>query len=204
MPAKDGKCIVIIRVEDGRLFKLERAFKDIFSRHCAPHGKLPLGSIVLVGSLSHLAHYGLESYAFDLIKTLSAVGGLVGGDVGIVHYVPVPLGGIEDGATLRALFDLDSWIRGTCLNPGAQLGGRARLSGKSCRVLGRVVNMLTIVGVSTTSPAAWQTQGKKSSSRLQSVPPYRSDWVPWGKGKKKNWLGQSLSRWFCTMGLGWM
>jgi hypothetical protein len=79
MPAKDGKCVVVIRVEDGRLFELERAFKDIFSSHCAPHDKLPLGSIVLVGSLSHLARYGLESYTCDLNKTLFAVGGLVGG-----------------------------------------------------------------------------------------------------------------------------
>jgi hypothetical protein len=52
LPAKEGKCLVIIRVEDGRLFELERAFKDVFISHCAPHGKLPLGSIVLVGSLS--------------------------------------------------------------------------------------------------------------------------------------------------------
>jgi hypothetical protein len=32
-----------------------------------------------VGSLSHLARYGLESYTCDLGKTLSTVGGLVGG-----------------------------------------------------------------------------------------------------------------------------
>jgi hypothetical protein len=54
---------------------------------------------------------------------LSAVSGLVGVGVGVVPYVPVPLGGIEDGVTICALFDLDSWILGTCLNPGAQLGG---------------------------------------------------------------------------------
>ncbi len=106
---------------------------------------------MLVGSLSHLARYGLESYTFDLIKTLSAVGGLVGGGVGVVHYVPVPLGGIEDGATLRALFDLDSWIRGTCLNPGAQLVGArevfwkivsgAGVGGERARDCGRVYHL---------------------------------------------------------------
>ncbi len=79
LPAKEGKCLVVIRVEDGRLFELERAFKDVFISHCASHSKLPLGSTVLVGSLSHLGRFGFESYAFDLVKTMSAVGGLVGG-----------------------------------------------------------------------------------------------------------------------------
>jgi hypothetical protein len=71
-----------------------------------------------------------------------------------VPYVPVPLGGVEDRATIRALFDLDSWILGTCLNPGAQLGGARKVFGKQCLVLGLVVDRLKTVGVSTTSPAA--------------------------------------------------
>jgi hypothetical protein len=33
LPAKEGKCIEIIHVEDGILFEIERAFKDIFSSY---------------------------------------------------------------------------------------------------------------------------------------------------------------------------
>ncbi len=36
-------------------------------------------------------------------------------------YVPVPLGGIDRGETIRALFDLDSWLLGTCPAAGVLL-----------------------------------------------------------------------------------
>jgi hypothetical protein len=123
LPADDGKCVVVIRVEEGRLFELENTFSDMFAGHCAPHGRLPQGSVVLVGSLSHLGRYGLESYTVDLVKTMASLAARVGGGVSVVPYVPVPLGGIDEGETIRALFDLDSWLLGTCPAAGALLEG---------------------------------------------------------------------------------
>jgi hypothetical protein len=49
----DGRCVVaVVRVENSRLFEIKNAFKDIFLTTLAPHGKLPVGNAVLVGSLS--------------------------------------------------------------------------------------------------------------------------------------------------------
>ncbi len=42
LPTGDGKCVVVIRVEDGRLFELESVFKDIFKKFLAPVGRLPV------------------------------------------------------------------------------------------------------------------------------------------------------------------
>ncbi len=123
LPAEDSKCVVVIRVEEGRLFEIENAFVDIFTCHCSPHGRLPQGSVVLVGSLSHLGLYGLESYAIDLVKSMASLAARVGAGVGVVPYVPVPLGGIENGEVIRALFDLDSWLLNTCSAAGALLEG---------------------------------------------------------------------------------
>jgi hypothetical protein len=79
LPTEDGNCVVVIRVEDGRLFEIKNVFKDIFKKFLAPSGRLPVGSVVLVGSLAHLARFGLESYTTDLVKTISSTRALVGG-----------------------------------------------------------------------------------------------------------------------------
>jgi hypothetical protein len=146
LPADDGKCVVVIRVEEGRLFEIEGAFRDVFIGHCTPHGRFPL-----VGSLSHLGRYGLESYAVDLVKTMASVAALVGGGVSVVPYVPIPLGGIDGGETIRALFDLDSWLLGTCPAAGALLEGarsafwgvmaRAGVGGRSAPTWERIYHL---------------------------------------------------------------
>ncbi len=97
-------------MEGGRLFELEKTFKEIFAEYTAPHSRLPAGSVVLVGSLSHLAVFGLDSYAADLVRTLQSLSAVVGGGVDMVPNVPVPLGGVGCAATVRAMFDLDAWI----------------------------------------------------------------------------------------------
>jgi hypothetical protein len=55
----------------------------------------------------------------DLVKTISSVSAAVGKGVDVVPAVPMPLGGIEDPAAIRAAFDLDAWITS---GPGVSLG----------------------------------------------------------------------------------
>jgi hypothetical protein len=110
LPASDSNCAVVVRVEGGRLFELEKTFKEIFVDYTAPRGRLPAGSVVLVGSLSHLAAFGLDSYATDLVKTLQSMAMAVGRGVDVIPNVSVPLGGVSSAATVRAMFDLDAWI----------------------------------------------------------------------------------------------
>jgi hypothetical protein len=70
----------------------------------APHGRLPIGSVVLIGSLAHLGTFGLESYTTDLVKTIASLSAMVGQGVNVVPCVPVPLGGIDDPRTVRSGF----------------------------------------------------------------------------------------------------
>jgi hypothetical protein len=63
-PTGDGNCTVIIRVEDSELWELEEVFYDRFKSFCKPHGSLPSGSLVLVGSMSHLAKNGRQGGAW--------------------------------------------------------------------------------------------------------------------------------------------
>jgi hypothetical protein len=121
LPAGGGKCVAIVRVEDGRLFEIENAFRDIFVKNLAPNGRLPHGSVVLVGSVSHLCRYGLESYAGDLAKTMSLVAAVAGDGVNVIPLVPVPLGGVGGPTSVRSLFDFDAWLIGSARGPGESL-----------------------------------------------------------------------------------
>jgi len=56
-------CVVVVRVDSGDLFELVDIFGDIFSR-----GGLPEGSVMLLGSISHLHKNGVGKYAADWTK----------------------------------------------------------------------------------------------------------------------------------------
>jgi hypothetical protein len=70
-PTGDSNCTVIIRVEDCELWEPEEVFLDRFRPFCKPHGSLPSGSVILVGSMSHLAKNGLNFYALILVETMT-------------------------------------------------------------------------------------------------------------------------------------
>ncbi len=97
LPAKNRRCVVVVRVEDGLLSEIENSFVDLFAEFCAPTGRLPVGSVVLLGSMSHLGARGLDSYAGDIVGCMSSVGAKVGHGVEVVPLCPVPIGGLGGG-----------------------------------------------------------------------------------------------------------
>jgi hypothetical protein len=112
-PTDDGNCALIIRVEDSELWELEEVFCDRFKNFCKPHGSLPSGSVMLVGSMSHLAKNGLNFYAPLLVETMTRLAGKVGPGVNVIPFVLVPIGGIGSETLARDIMDLDSWIVST-------------------------------------------------------------------------------------------
>jgi hypothetical protein len=112
-PTGDGNCTVIIRVEDCELWELEEVFTDRFKASCKPHGNLPSGSIILVGSMSHLAKNGLNFYAPILVETMTRMAGKVGPGVNVIPLLPIPVGGIGSETLVWDMMDLDCWIVST-------------------------------------------------------------------------------------------
>jgi hypothetical protein len=100
---------------------MEKVFLDVFAEFSGSNGCLATGSVIMVGSVSHLGQRGLESYVNDLCRVFSSMGTKVGSGVEIVPYVPVPLGGVESGATLHGLLDFDAWLLASGLGPGVRL-----------------------------------------------------------------------------------
>jgi hypothetical protein len=68
---------VIIKVEDSELYELAEVFSDRFKAFSKPHSNLPLGSVILLGSMSHLAKNGLNYYAPKLVETMTRLAGRV-------------------------------------------------------------------------------------------------------------------------------
>ena len=102
--------MLVIRAEDGLLSDLESIFKDVFRNYCRPEGVLPAGSIILIGSASHVSLLGLPTYAEDYVRVNNIIITLCGNGVTVCPLVMVPLSGIKNTRTIDQLADPDSWI----------------------------------------------------------------------------------------------
>ncbi len=121
LPAKENKCVVVIRVEDGYLSEIENSFRDIFAEFLRPNGSLPNGSVIMIGSLSHLGTRGLGGYATDLVSCISSLVAMVGAGTEVVPAVPVPISGLGGSGLIRDILDFDAWLHGSAVGPGVRL-----------------------------------------------------------------------------------
>jgi hypothetical protein len=111
LPAALGNdCVGIVRVEDGKLVEILGLFRDIFREHLRPAGQFPTGSVVMLGSLSHLAMYGLQHYVEEMVRVASILGSEIGLGSTIIPYIPIPLAGITSEDVVRELLDFDCWL----------------------------------------------------------------------------------------------
>jgi hypothetical protein len=108
LPTTGKMCCAIIRLEDGFLNKMLGLLKEYFGNRS---GYLPEGSMLMFGSISHLANRGLESYAEEAVKTHKVFSSLLPRMCSITHLVFAPLGGMNSEGLIRDLYDLDCWLR---------------------------------------------------------------------------------------------
>ena len=114
-------CVAVLRVEDGKLSDLDKLFRDVFREHVTPVGRLPQGSVVLVGSVTHLSLSGLSNYAEELVKVIRSISVSAGQGTTVIPSVPLLLGGITCPVLVRLLMDIDSWILSSQLPPNLSL-----------------------------------------------------------------------------------
>jgi hypothetical protein len=77
---------------------------------------VPAGAVVLMVSASHAAAVGAADYAVDYIRASCSLRGAFAGSVTVMHSVPLLLGGIENHAALRAIAEIEQWIKITSGN----------------------------------------------------------------------------------------
>jgi hypothetical protein len=108
LPTDEKRCCVVLRLEDCMLNEQPGILKEFFGNR---QGYLPEGSLLLFGSVSHLAARGLENYAEETVKTFKAFANMLNRGCSVTHNVFIPLWGIESEGLVRDLYDLDCWLR---------------------------------------------------------------------------------------------
>jgi hypothetical protein len=72
-----------------------------------------VSAVVLMVSASHAAAVGAADYAADYVRASGSLRGAFAGSVTVLHGVPFFLGGIENPAALRAIAEIEQWIKNT-------------------------------------------------------------------------------------------
>ena len=129
VPASRGEyCMLVIRAEDGLL-----ADRDVFRNYSKLLGCLPQGSVVLLGSTSHLSLLGLSAYTEDYVRCSGNLINLSGPAVTVCPLIQVPLSGVSSAESIRDMANLDSWILSTKLLQNIVLSeSRDKLWGTLC------------------------------------------------------------------------
>jgi hypothetical protein len=91
LPSLDGKCPAVIRVEGGLLSELSDFFYSLLKDFT-----LPEGSVLLIGSLSHLKEEGLVGYAKGLGTEIRRFSKLFCFTVHVIPFIPPPYCGTND------------------------------------------------------------------------------------------------------------
>jgi hypothetical protein len=173
LPTDDGKCVTVIWVEEGVLSELVSVFTDIFANFVCPAGSFPLGSVILLGSLSHLGRRGICNYTEELVRNIGFLSARVGSGVEVVPMVLLPMGGIGDPGAVRDAHYLNSWIMGSALGAGVGRGTARAALWEEVREAGGVEGALKAAAPST-FPRASGIQESVLFIQLLPIPPYHA------------------------------
>jgi hypothetical protein len=106
LPAVSGKCLVVIRQEDALLSDLGLLLAKTVGKDFA----IPKGSVVLVGSLTHLLKQGEVSYAMASVRESKRFAGLFNNNVKTIPFIPIPLAGTDNPTLIRRMVDTSLWL----------------------------------------------------------------------------------------------
>ncbi len=105
LPSKKGMCPAVLRIDGGHLRELGTTFLTILGRYAVPEG-----SVIMIGSLSHLMEEGRVGYAKALVTEQIRFGKAFKNTVHVVPFVPPPLCGKNDPDLMRAILDVAGWL----------------------------------------------------------------------------------------------
>jgi hypothetical protein len=106
LPSLDqDSCISIIRIEDGNLREITWAVIDILSGLA-----LPARSTILIGSVSHIAAKGVQSYGEDLVWCFRQLSDKLPENLTFSVLVPVLINGINSQRVVRNIAEVECWM----------------------------------------------------------------------------------------------
>jgi hypothetical protein len=105
LPAEGHQqCLKIISMENGSLEDLvDELFRQVGNR------RVPPGTAGLIWSASHLGNVGTSAYAEDLVDAMKAIQVKYGKSTRVGPLAPALLGGCEDPALIRSIYEIATW-----------------------------------------------------------------------------------------------
>jgi hypothetical protein len=99
-----SQCFKIFRIENGSISSMvDKLLKDVGNR------RIPPGSIILIGSITHLADVGLSAYIEDMIEAERRIKASFSRDVKVGPLPPTTLTGLAVPSVIRELFEYMTW-----------------------------------------------------------------------------------------------
>jgi hypothetical protein len=95
----------VIRIENSTLIELADSFLEITKGF-----DMPVGSVVVLSSLTYLARVGTAAYAEELVRAIARIRDAYAGSVRIVHGFPVLIGGLDDESVIRSILEIELWL----------------------------------------------------------------------------------------------
>jgi hypothetical protein len=105
LQSKNYLCPIIMRVDGGLLRVIGTAFLAQLSKYTIPEG-----SIIFIGSVTHLMEEGRVGYAKGLVTECIRFSKVFKNTVHIVPFLPPPMGRTDDPELVRSMTDILSWI----------------------------------------------------------------------------------------------
>jgi hypothetical protein len=102
---QEGNVSAVLRIDGGHLRELGTNFLTILGRYAVPEG-----SVIMIGSLSHLMEEGRVGYAKALVTEQIRFSKAFKNTVHVVPFVPPPLCGTNDPDLMRAILDVAGWL----------------------------------------------------------------------------------------------
>jgi hypothetical protein len=102
----EGECLKVILIENCALSDLVEVFLGLTRGF-----DMPAGAVVMMSSASHAAAVGTADYAAYFVRASGALRGAFAGAVTVLHGIPFLLGGTDNSAALRAIAEIEHWVR---------------------------------------------------------------------------------------------
>jgi hypothetical protein len=107
LPVSSGdQCIKVLRIENGSVPALVEYLLGFVGNR-----RMPPGSIILIGSVAHLADVGISAYISDIIEASTQLRSALGRDVKVGVLPPLLLTGIDSAQVLSEIFELAAWAK---------------------------------------------------------------------------------------------
>jgi len=103
LSGNEKNCFAVVRIEDASLAELGNLYLELFDKV-----NLPEGSVVLIGSASHLSRVGASSYAYDWVELLNRLSHRTK-DLNICPLIPIVASGAS-GSLSRDIGQLATWF----------------------------------------------------------------------------------------------